>query len=49
MFILYTFEVSKLDRSIDFNFEQYLNIQSIRVTFDVLKLERLIDSNEEQP
>ena len=44
--MLYTFEVSKFERSIDVNEEQLKNIEFIETKFEVLKLERLIDVNE---
>ena len=48
-FINFTFEVLKLDKSNDFNFEHFINILFILVIIRVLKLEIFKLVNSLQP
>ena len=44
-----TFDVSKLDTSIDVKFVQSLNIEPVQVTFEVTKFDTSIAVSNEQP
>ena len=46
--MLITFEVSKLDKSIDSNPEHLQKIPTILVTCDVLKFDKFIEVNNKQ-